>query len=87
MCKASNILEPSDGGSDQRLVRLFAAGDRLVNRYGERATVLEMLPIDPDYFARLTDDSDGEVFAATVENLSGWSKSLPNSQDQTPGIP
>lgn len=46
-------------------------GQQLVNDHGERATVHELLPDDPDYFARLI-DPDGQTFCAIIENPRNW---------------
>lgn len=54
------------------MVRDVKPGDQLVNTQGQRAEVLELLPDDPDYFARLRDLDTEEEFAALAENLAGW---------------
>jgi hypothetical protein len=64
------------------LVANVKPGDRLRNAYSHEAEVIELLPNDPEYFARLR-APDGEEFAALAENFAAW-KPEPNASDQTP---
>jgi hypothetical protein len=63
------------------LVANVKPGDRLRNAYGHKAEVIELLPDDPEHFARLR-APDGEEFAALAENFAAW-KPEPNAQGQT----
>lgn len=54
------------------LVKLVKAGDLLINKYDQKAQVIELLPHDSEYFARLRDLDSEETFAAIAENYSAW---------------
>lgn len=53
------------------LVVNVKAGDKLTDKHGQEAVVIELLPNDPEYFARLR-TPDGEEFAAVAENFPAW---------------